>query len=165
MNPKEVRLDDIPRNYKITAVILIIVFILVIVGALTWGTIKLLKVENSESNRIMEPQGRDKDLFPLNTYAGMYNGKTITIYPYKIESYEDYLIVAKHEWAHYYYDKVNYKGFLAEWNRAVKNCSIETTYASNFSSKELRSKEEFAECWAVAKCCEKKEWIITRSGG
>lgn len=106
----------------------------------------------------------DGDLNTVCSIGGTYNGRIITIYPVRMTTYTDYMTVASHEWAHYYYDKLSYTGFLKEWTLAIKNCSIQTTYAKNYSNRDLRIKEEWAECFSngVGICCEKKMGIVNK---
>lgn len=102
-----------------------------------------------------------KDFNVVYSTGGYYNGRTITIYPLQIDSYEEYMRIARHEWAHYYYDYESYKGFLKEWNAAISKCGIETEYAKTQITRLVRMQEEFATCFEnPTNCCNQKQQVI-----
>ena len=94
------------------------------------------------------------------SYAGYYSHGTITLWPTKTNNLDEYIGMAKHEWAHYYWDKISPKGFLKKWQNTIKICGIETEYAKTYRNTNIKIEEEFAECFRLKNCCSAKMEII-----
>lgn len=96
-------------------------------------------------------------------HEGYYNFGFITIRAANIDDLEEYTFIAMHEWGHKIMDKEFTKEDMIKWERAIKECGMESEYARSYKSAKLQIMEEWADDFAIyimtnqSNCPEKEE--------
>jgi hypothetical protein len=77
--------------------------------------------------------------------TGYYIRDQITIKVSMLPTFDDYIYIAMHEYAHHVWAKEMTKQDLRDWNNAIKTCGYESDYAKSFKSASTKIQEEFAD--------------------
>jgi hypothetical protein len=84
----------------------------------------------------------------VHSYYGYYYGGKIWLKTDKVNSTEEFLFIALHEWGHQVMDKQMTSADMKLWIAAVNKCGYQSRYANSYQRKSLKVMEEWAEDFA-----------------